>query len=103
MLYCAVVVEKKLAQKKCAAVGNPTINAVLKSLYRFPTEEQALRRIQQLRAHFVTSKHSPASPDDAILFVTSKHSPASPDTAILWVRGYALTEAEIQQGYTGNF
>ena len=77
---------KKLPQKKYANVGNPTINAVLKSLYRFATEQQALDRITQLKEYFVSSKHS-----------------ESPNTAVIWVRGYEVTKEEKVQGYTGNY
>ena len=75
-----------MTQKKYATISNPSINAVLKSLFRFASEAQALDRIQQLKDHFVTSKQS-----------------ESPKTAIIWVRGYALTEDEIGQVFTGNF
>lgn len=81
--------EEKTPQKKYAAVGNPTINAVLKSLYRFETEAQALDRIGQLKEHFVTSKHTAPG--------------QTPNAAIIWVRGYELTEQEQKGGYTGNY
>ena len=76
-------------QKKHATVGNPTVNAVLKSLFRFANEQQALDRLQQIKEHFVTSKHSAAA--------ESAHS------AIIWVRGFDVTENEKSQGYTGNY
>lgn len=73
--------------KKTATSVHPTINAVLKELYRFANEEQALSRIRQLKEHFVASKLSAEKPN----------------TAVLWIRGYALTPEESKQGYTGNY
>lgn len=73
-------------QKKYATVHNPTINAVLKALYSFASEEQALQHIDKLKENFVTSKQS-----------------KTPNTALIWVGGYELTEEEKEQGSTGNF
>jgi len=75
--------------KKHATAVNPTINAVLKSLYRFANEQQAHDRIAQLKEHFVTSKLS-----------TGENAP---NTALIWIRGYALTDAEIAEGYSGHY
>jgi len=77
-------------QKKNATAVHPSIKAVLKGLYRFANEEQALRRIHDLKEHFVTSK-------------LSTGEAASPNTAIIWIRGYEVTEKEAEEGFTGNY
>lgn len=73
-------------QKRYATISDPTINAIVKSLFRFTTQEQALSRIAQLKDFFVTSKQS-----------------GSPNSVIIWINGYGLTEEETAQGYMGNF
>lgn len=81
----------KPKEKKHATIGNPTINAVIKSLFRFATEKQALDRINQIKDYFVASKK--ALPAEI----------AAPNAAVLWIRGYEITETEAEKGYTGNY
>ncbi len=76
-------------QRAYASVENPTINAAIKSLYSFVEQSQALARLAQIKRDFVTSRQ----------VKTAKNS----NSFILWVSGFAISEAEAEQGYKGNF
>lgn len=76
-------------QKKIATVRNPTIEAVVKQLLRLPDEQAALRKMQALRSHFVTSR---------------KELPESKTAnVILWVKGFEVSNTELEEGYLGHF
>lgn len=77
-------------QRKYATSHNPSIEAVVHRLYRFPTREQALERFYNIRSTFVLSKEQPEStPDDPEL--------------VLWIKGFSVTDAEAEKGFTGHF
>jgi len=76
----------KPVQKKYATAGNPSINAVIKGLYRFASVDQARTRLKQLKDHFVTSKKA-----------------GTGDGLTLWIRGFGITEAELAEGFMGHF
>ncbi len=78
----------KKPRKRYATVKNPTIEAVAGELFRFTTREQALERLETIRSHFVLSKNQ---------------SENNPESLLLWVRGYALTDKEKKDGYSGNY
>lgn len=77
-------------QRKYATANNPTIEALIHRLYRFPSREKALERFYTIRSTFVLSKEQPES--------TPEH-PA----AVLWIKGFEVTEKEAEKGFTGHF
>jgi len=76
-------------QRLYANVDNPTIHAVIKSLFSFENEKQAYGRIKSIKRQFVTSKQAETS--------ENSHS------IILWILGYEVSEEEAALGYKGNF
>ena len=72
-------------ERKYATIGNPTINAVIKQLYRFDNQEQAEARLAVLRQNFVISK------------------PNKDNDFIVWLRGYELSDEDIEKGFIGHF
>lgn len=79
----------KPSKKRIATKENPHILSVLSGLLRLPSEEKALEKIAFLRESFVISR---AAGDNQ-----------SPDALCIWIKGYAVTKAEAELGYTGNF
>lgn len=75
--------------RRYATVLHPTIGAVLAGTYRFATEEQARQQLHIFRDHFVLSKH--------------QNEGAHENNILLWIKGYALTPAEKENGWTGNY
>lgn len=77
-------------QRKYATANHPTIEALVHGLYRYKDRAQAVARLKHIATHFVLSKEQPdAKPDE----------PA----ALMWIKGFGVTEAEAEQGYTGHF
>lgn len=77
-------------QRKYATANNPTIEALIHRLYRFPTRELALERFYTIRSTFVLSKEQPES------------TPEDPQV-VLWIKGFQVTETEAEKGFTGHF
>lgn len=75
--------------RRYATVLHPTIGAVLAGTYRFATEEQARQQLQIFREHFVLSKHQGEGEHE--------------NNILLWIKGYSLTPAEKENGWTGNY
>ncbi|GEM_PF-2362808 len=75
-------------QRRYATINHPTIEALVNERWFFKTEEKAKERIRILRQHFVFSRGF----DDT-----------SPDDNILWIKGFALTDADKEDGYWGHF
>lgn len=82
--------EKKTKEKirKVAFAEHPLIEAIIKQLYRFTEDEQALRRMEQLRDNFEIS----SSQD-------TEHGPE----VKLWIKGFALSDDDNKKGYLGHF
>lgn len=76
--------------RKYATATHPTIEALIHTLYRYPTPEKARERFDHLCKHFVLSKEQPES------------TPESP-AAQMWIKGFAVTEDEAAKGFTGQF
>ena len=76
--------------RKYATLRHPTIEAVVGGHYRYKEKAHAIARLNSIRDHFILSKEQPAS------------TSANP-VIVLWIKGYAVTEAEAQEGYTGHF
>ena len=72
-------------ERKYATIGNPTINAVIKQLYRFDSIEQAEARLVILKQNFVTSKVN------------------KDNDFIVWLRGYEVSDEEIEKGFLGHY
>lgn len=79
--------DNAVKDRKYATIGNPTINAVIKQLYRFDSMEQAQLRLESLKRNFVVSSSIKTENNDFVV----------------WLRGYEVTDAELEQGYLGNF
>ncbi len=77
------------AEKHYASVKNPSIEAALQGLYRFPDEATALKQLEALKEHFILSKHQAPNQDHPSL--------------ILWIRGYNVTKQEEKDGLVGNY
>ncbi|MCH2546789.1 MAG: hypothetical protein MK052_04155 [Alphaproteobacteria bacterium] len=75
--------------RRYATVMHPTIGAVLAGTYRFASEEQAKQQLQVFRNHFVLSRHQNEESND--------------NSIILWIKGYAITDDEKKNCYTGNY
>lgn len=79
-----------MTERSYATVKHPTIEALVHGLYKYIDHKDALGRLENIRANFVMSKDAPES---------SKDHPM----AVFWIKGYALTDAEIEKGFTGHF
>lgn len=77
-------------ERKYATIQHPTIEALVHGLYKYINRKDALSRLENIRSNFVMSKDAPAS---------TKDNPV----AVFWIKGYGLTEAELQQNFTGHF
>jgi hypothetical protein len=67
------------------------VQSILEGHAQFPDRDSAVRRLEALSRQFILSRHQPPEgqyPDPAIIF---------------WIRGFAVTEEEAQQGYTGHY
>ncbi len=78
------------SERKYATVQHPTIEALVHGLYKYVARKDAVSRLENIRSNFVMSKDAPAS---------TKEDP----TALFWIKGYAVTEKELKDGYTGHF
>lgn len=76
-------------EKACATVKNAAINAAIKSLYSFDSEEQALARLEKIKNQFVISKQAKTSPNS--------------QAVILWIANYSISKEERELGYKGNY
>jgi len=76
--------------KKYASIGNPTINAVIKQLYRFETTEQANTKARSIVESFVVSSKN-------------NYFRVDPNAVIIWITGFELSDEEIEKGYLGNY
>lgn len=72
-----------------ATVKNAVINAVVKQLFSFENEQQAISRLGKIKQQFVVSKQAKTSPDSS--------------KVILWIEGYHINKADKELGYKGNF
>jgi hypothetical protein len=75
------------SKRKYATAVHPSIEAVLAGLYRYKTREQAQERIKALGENFVLSKEQPNEKD----------------VILMWIKGFAVTEEEEKEGFTGHF
>lgn len=78
-----------IKQKKSATVRNPTIEAVVKQLLRLPDAAAAVRKMDAIRSHFITSQKQ----------LTDTKTPS----IILWIKGFDVSDAELAAGYLGHF
>lgn len=76
--------------RKYATIKHPTIEALIGGHYRYKDRAQALARFTSIAKNFVLSKEQPA---------TTKDDPI----VVFWIKGYALAEAELTEGFTGHF
>lgn len=76
--------------RKYATIKHPTIEALVNDLYKYVERKQALSRFHNIRDNFVMSKEQPES---------TREDPI----AVFWIKGYGLTPAEEEKGYTGHF
>ena len=81
-------VSAKPKLRKVAFVEHPLIEAIVKQLYRFAEDAQAVRRMEQLRDSFEIS----SSQD-------TEHGPE----VKLWIKGFALSDDDNKKGYLGHF
>lgn len=79
-----------MSERSYATVKHPTIEALVHGLYKYIDRKDAVSRLENIRANFVMSKDAGG---------TSKENPS----AVFWIKGYGLTDAEIEQGFTGHF
>ena len=79
----------KAKQKKIATVRNPSVEAVVKQLLRLPDEATALRKIEQMRGHFVVSKQNIEESDTPHL--------------MMWIKGFDVSDEELKKGFLGHF
>lgn len=79
-----------MSERSYATVKHPTIEALVHGLYKYVNRKDAVARLENIRANFVMSKD------------TEGNSPDHP-TALFWIKGYGLTDAELEQGFTGHF
>lgn len=82
-------------EKRYAAANHAHLHAAIQGLFRFATLDQAREVLQKINAQFVISRRAHLQPGEL--------PSAAPDALTLWVRGYAITEDELTQGYKGNF
>jgi len=75
--------------KRLATEKNPSVEAIVNSLFRLENEEQAIEKINALKDNFIISSKLPPS-DDA-------------NAIKLWIRGYKITEDEEKKGVLGNY
>ncbi len=78
------------ADRKYATVQHPTIEALVHGLYKYINRKDAVSRMEGIRGNFVMSKDAPPS---------TKEDPI----AVFWIKGYAVTEKEAADGFTGHF
>lgn len=71
-----------------AGMKSPIIEAVVQQSFSFPSLDEALRKLESLREHFITS---------------AAFAPNHPEKAVLWIRDYALTPEELASGRVGNY
>lgn len=71
-----------------ATIEKPVIEAVVNELFRFETPKQAVDQLEAIRSSFITSREQ--TEDNKV-------------SVRLWIKGYALTEDEIKEGYLGHF
>lgn len=76
-------------QKHYAYLRHPAVEALLYGHTQFVSFNLAAEYLEVIRNSFKVSRFQPKE--------------AKAHSLILWVKGYALTEEEIQQGYTGNY
>ena len=76
-------------QKKIATLQNPTIQALTKSLFRFPNEQDAQTKLDEIVAHFETSSKLPICDKEGQFAV--------------WIKNYQLTDEDKEQGYLGHY
>lgn len=79
-----------MSERSYATVKHPTIEALVHGLYKYVNRKDAVARLENIRANFVMSKDTEGN---------SREHP----TALFWIKGYGLTDAELEQGFTGHF
>jgi hypothetical protein len=82
-----------VTNRRPAYAEHPVVSAVIQGTIRVPTREKALHWLNILRTQFVISR----AQEDA----TESANPT--ECVRLWIRGYALTEEDIQAGFRGHF
>lgn len=75
--------------KRYATIHNPTIQAILSEMYRYASVSDALQQLHVLRRHYIVAKKQ----------IENTAHPS----LILWVKGYALTDAEREEGMMGHY
>lgn len=76
-------------QKKYATIKNPSIDAVVNQLFRLPTRESAIQKLEMLKERFVVSKQ--------------QGKPTKNPSVIMWIKGYEVSKKELEEGYLGHF
>lgn len=79
-----------MSERSYATIKHPTIEALVHGLYKYVNRKDAVARLENIRANFVMSKD------------TEGNTPEHP-SALFWIKGYGLTDAELEQGFTGQF
>lgn len=80
---------KKKLERRVASSNNPTLEAICASMFRFDSEAQAQAVLNRVRQQFILSKEQETD---------------NPTHAVrLWIRGFALSEEELQEGYLGHY
>ena len=74
--------------RKVAFAEHPLIEAIVKQLYRFSEDDQALRRMEQLRDNFEISSHQDGEHGLEVR---------------LWIKGFALSDDDNKKGFLGHF
>ncbi len=76
-------------QKQVAIISNPTIEAVCYQLFKFPTEAEAVERLETIKDYFIVSKEQDNETENL--------------SVKIWIKGFMVTEGEEKLGYLGNF
>lgn len=74
------------SKKRPASTHSPLIQAILKELFTFPSQELAEERLRQIRSQYITVE-----------------AESSDDSIMLWIRGLGVTPDLDKKGYMGNF
>lgn len=83
--------------KRYATVKHPTVAAAVEGLYRFADTEQARKRLDELRAHFVISRKFEKEADE------HKTEGGKDNRLVIWIKGYGVTPEEEKRGFLGHY
>ncbi|GEM_PF-388865 len=90
-------------KKRFADAQGPVFAAVVDSLYRFTSLEQAQEKLAGLREQYITSKQQATNKPAEVQEGEEVVEVIDPNSAVFWVRNYQVNEAEIAEGRIGNF